>query len=56
MDVLIEPELYDDIETITVEIRPGAGGLEAAMFTDEILNMYINFFSSQGWSYNIINY
>lgn len=43
------------METIILEIRAGAGGQEASLFAAELLRMYKNFASSQGWSFGLID-
>ena len=37
-----------------VEIHPGAGGSEAALFASELLNMYQSLFSRRGWRTTMI--
>lgn len=38
-----------------MEIRPGAGGDEAALFAQEIYRMYIRYAERQGWKIKILN-
>ncbi len=47
----------EEIETPTemiLEVRAGAGGEEAALFAEELLNMYKKYAEIQGWSPKII--
>jgi len=39
----------EEMEGVVMEIRPGAGGDEAALFTTEIARMYIRFAEKSGW-------
>lgn len=38
-----------------IELRPGVGGLEAALFTDDLMQMYINFANFHKWQHQIIS-
>ncbi|EPS39399.1 hypothetical protein H072_6826 [Dactylellina haptotyla CBS 200.50] len=40
----------------TIEIRPGTGGSEATLFTNDLYKMYSSFFSLLRWQTNIISY
>jgi len=40
---------------IVMEIRAGAGGDEAALFAGDLVEMYLNFCSQQGWQAKLIN-
>lgn len=42
-------------KAIIIEIRAGAGGDEAALFAAELLRMYSNYASSQGWKKKILD-
>jgi peptide chain release factor 1 len=39
------------MEAITLELKPGAGGDEAALFAEELFRMYKKFAQSQGWKF-----
>mmetsp|Transcript_40487 Transcript_40487/g.160635 ORF Transcript_40487/g.160635 Transcript_40487/m.160635 type:complete len:294 (+) Transcript_40487:2064-2945(+) len=65
-EVLLERELFElmasklipddgteDAESAIVELRSGAGGAEAALFVEDILNMYLAWSSRHGMSYNL---
>lgn len=38
-----------------IELRPGAGGHEANIFTQDLLNMYIKFCQFHNWNFEILN-
>lgn len=38
-----------------LEIRPGTGGDEAALFAGDLLNMYRRFTESQGWQFQLLD-
>ena len=40
-------------EIVTIEIRAGTGGEEAALFAADLFRMYTAFAASRGWSYTI---
>ncbi|MEK7227393.1 MAG: peptide chain release factor-like protein [Patescibacteria group bacterium] len=40
---------------IILEIRAGAGGVEAALFAEELANMYISYAKRQGWAVSEID-
>ncbi|KAK6359061.1 hypothetical protein TWF696_000230 [Orbilia brochopaga] len=39
-----------------IEIRPGTGGSEATLFTNDLYKMYTTFFSLQRWQTTVISY
>lgn len=39
-----------------IELRPGTGGLEAELFTTELLRMYRKFAERKGWRFRIFEY
>ena len=43
------PKNQEDKKSIIMEIRPGTGGDEAALFAKEIYDMYITFATSKNW-------
>ena len=49
LKVLLLPKDPNDDKNVIVEIRAGAGGDEAALFTAEICRMYIKYAESRGW-------
>ena len=54
--VLIIPPDPNDSKSIYLEIRPGAGGDESAIFAAELLRMYQRFAANQGWKTEILEY
>ncbi|KAI5965602.1 MRF1 [Candida pseudojiufengensis] len=51
---LLPPLKYSESKTI-IELRPGIGGSEASLFTEDLLQMYINFAIFNKWKYKIIS-
>ena len=51
---LIPPEPNDTKNTI-VEIRPAAGGEEAALFVAEMFRMYTRFAEKNGWTHEVLD-
>ncbi|MCH8166601.1 MAG: peptide chain release factor 1 [Proteobacteria bacterium] len=43
-----------DARAAILEIRPGTGGDEAALFAGDLLRMYLRFAEAQGWSVEIL--
>ncbi|CCC69650.1 hypothetical protein NCAS_0D00690 [Naumovozyma castellii] len=50
---LIPPHPFADKACI-LELRPGVGGTEAMIFTQDLLNMYIGYAHSHKWKYRIL--
>lgn len=57
MDEILEEEKKEDEfpNEIVLEVRAGAGGEEAALFAEELAQMYSNYASIQGWSVRVID-
>ena len=51
---LLPKDAADDRAAI-VEIRPGTGGDEAALFAGDLLRMYLRYAESQGWKTEILD-
>ena len=45
-----------DTKPAMIEIRPGTGGDEAALFAGDLLNMYRRYAETKGWSFDVIEY
>jgi peptide chain release factor 1 len=45
-----------DAKPAMIEIRPGTGGDEAALFAGDLLNMYRRYAEAKGWAFDIIEY
>lgn len=51
---LLPARKYDDKPAI-LELRPGVGGSEAGLFTNDLKNMYINYANGKRWKWEIIS-
>ncbi|NCN52455.1 PCRF domain-containing protein [Candidatus Parcubacteria bacterium] len=56
METIIENAREEDVKPygVILEIRAGAGGEEAALFAEELAQMYIKYAELQGWKTTII--
>ena len=52
--LLIESD-PDDQKNIIMEIRSGTGGIEAALFADDLFRMYLRYAEVQGWKPDLMN-
>jgi len=50
------PKDAADARPAIVEIRPGTGGDEAALFAGDLLRMYQRFAESQGWRFELLEF
>lgn len=55
LKIAILPKDPNDDKNVILEIRPGAGGDEAALFTDELFRAYALYASTQGWKVDILS-
>lgn len=55
LKIAILPKDPNDEKNVILEIRPGAGGDEAALFTDELFRAYSLFASRKGWKVDIMS-
>lgn len=51
---LLPPIIHSDKPAI-LELRPGVGGSEAGLFTQDLLNMYINFANHKRWPWKLLS-
>lgn len=51
---LLPPVKYAECKTM-IELRPGVGGNEASLFTEDLLQMYVNFAMFKNWKYKIVS-
>lgn len=51
--VMLLPKDENDEKNVIVEIRGGAGGDEAALFAERLMNMYIGYATIKGWQVEI---
>ena len=54
--VLVIPPDPNDSKSIYLEIRPGAGGEESALFAAELLRVYQHFADTKGWKTELLEY
>ena len=52
--MLVIPPDPNDSKNIYLEIRPGAGGDESALFAAELLRVYQHFAQTKGWTTEIL--
>ena len=55
MNVLLLPRDPNDDRDVIIEIRPGAGGDEAALFAGELLRMYLRYAERRRFSAEILS-
>ncbi len=54
MRLALLPKDAADARAAMIEIRPGTGGDEAALFAGDLLRMYQRYSEAQGWSFEIM--
>ncbi|MGB0660718.1 MAG: peptide chain release factor 1 [Mangrovicoccus sp.] len=54
LQLALLPKDAADARPAMIEIRPGTGGEEAALFAGDLLRMYQRFAESQGWQFSIV--
>ncbi|MEM8555881.1 MAG: PCRF domain-containing protein, partial [Pseudomonadota bacterium] len=54
LQLALLPKDAADARPAMIEIRPGTGGEEAALFAGDLLRMYQRFAEGQGWKFSII--
>ena len=54
LKLLIVPENPNDSRNCIIEIRPAAGGDEAALFADSLYKMYNLYADTKGWKTNVL--
>jgi peptide chain release factor 1 len=55
LKVLLLPRDPNDEKNVILEIRAGAGGDEAGLFAEEVLQMYLRYADRRGWKSEIID-
>ncbi|MEM8732328.1 MAG: peptide chain release factor 1 [Pseudomonadota bacterium] len=55
LQIALLPKDAADARPAMLEIRPGTGGDEAALFAADLLRMYQRFADARGWSFEIID-
>ena len=53
---MLLPKDVNDDRNVIMEIRPGAGGEEAALFASDLYRMYTYFIESRGWKVELMEY
>lgn len=54
--IALLPRDAADARPAIIEIRPGTGGDEAALFAGDLLAMYRRYAEAQGWSFQLLEY
>ncbi|WP_371224030.1 peptide chain release factor 1 [Roseovarius sp. 2305UL8-3] len=54
LQLALLPKDKADARPAMVEIRPGTGGEEAALFAGDLLRMYQRYAESRGWSFDVL--
>ncbi len=54
LQIALLPKDAADARSAIIEIRPGTGGDEAALFAGDLLRMYHRYSETQGWKFDII--
>ena len=54
LQLALLPRDVADVRPAMIEIRPGTGGEEAALFAGDLLRMYQRYAESQGWKFDLV--
>lgn len=54
VQVKLIPKVTNYDKPTIMELRPGVGGSEAQIFTNDLLSMYINFANTKRWNWEVI--
>jgi peptide chain release factor 1 len=54
LDLILEKDA-DDSSNVIVEIKPGVGGSESSLFSEDIYNMYLAFAETMRWNPKVIH-
>ncbi len=55
LKILLIPKDPADEKNVIVEIRSGAGGDEASLFAEEVMQMYLRYATRQGWKADVVD-
>ncbi|CAH9019906.1 peptide chain release factor 1 [Candidatus Nitrosacidococcus sp. I8] len=55
LQILLLPKDINDERNVFLEIRAGTGGNEAALFTGDLLRMYLRYAEQKGWKTEIVS-
>jgi peptide chain release factor 1 len=53
--ILLLPKDPNDDKDVIIEIRPAAGGDEAALFAGDLFQMYCRYAERRGWKFEVLN-
>ncbi|OMJ65630.1 hypothetical protein SteCoe_37878 [Stentor coeruleus] len=54
IDLLLEKDI-DDESNVIIEIKPGVGGSESSLFSEDLMNMYIAYAELMRWRHSIMH-
>jgi peptide chain release factor 1 len=54
LQITLLPKDAADARSVIMEIRPGTGGDEAALFAGDLMRMYQRYVETQGWTFQVI--
>ncbi len=55
LKILLLPKDPNDEKDVMIEIRAAAGGDEAALFAEEVMQMYLRFAAKRGWKADLVD-
>jgi peptide chain release factor 1 len=55
LKVLLLPKDPNDEKDVILEVRAGAGGDEAGLFAEEVLQMYLRYATKRGWKADVVD-
>lgn len=53
IQILLLPKDENDDKNVIIEVRPAAGGEEAALFANTLMNMYVRYAERNGWKVEV---
>ncbi|MDA9100810.1 peptide chain release factor 1 [Planktomarina sp.] len=54
LQITLLPKDAADARSVIMEIRPGTGGDEAALFAGDLMRMYQRYVETQGWTFQVL--
>ena len=54
LQITLLPKDAADARSVIMEIRPGTGGDEAALFAGDLMRMYQRYVETQGWTFQVV--
>lgn len=55
LKIILLPKDPNDEKDVIIEIRPAAGGDEAGLFAEEVLQMYLRYAARRGWQAELVD-